>query len=102
MTPLILLTAYPIIGIPLVLVCIAKDLLVKHEGFLAWHRNSVGLLLQRMVFTTLTFISFLTFSVCNSTLQTGPGMQHCIISSLIPLILSLTCILLKVSLAMPV
>jgi hypothetical protein len=66
MLPLLLLTIYPIIGVPAVLFCIAKDLLTKREGFLSWHRNSVGELLQRLFFSILLMTSFAVFTSCEN------------------------------------
>ena len=43
--PIILMTLYPIVGIPILVVLIAADLAVKKEGVLAWHRDSLGILL---------------------------------------------------------
>ena len=69
MTPILLLLLYPLIIIPLVLTCIAKDLIKKHEGFLTWHRSSVGDLVQRFTFTLL-FIS--SISVLISCINADP------------------------------
>jgi uncharacterized protein YqgC (DUF456 family) len=76
MIPLILLPAYCLFSIPLLLACITKDLLVKHEGFLAWHRNSVGTLVQRLFFSLLALISLCLFTTCQEDhYNKGDGPQ---------------------------
>jgi hypothetical protein len=77
--PILLLSIYPLIIIPLVITCIAKDLIKKHEGFLTWHRNSVGDLVSRFTFGMFFMISVVVVKNCSS----GEDKLLCIRHSLI-------------------
>jgi hypothetical protein len=93
MLPLLLLMIYPLVLIPMVIVFMIRDIQVKSEGFLAWHRDSIGLLLQRFLFCFLMLLSVIIFENCEDT-NSVPG--NCIGVSLIPLIFPLICGALKV------
>jgi hypothetical protein len=81
--PILLLSIYPLIIIPLVIVCIAKDLIKKHEGFLTWHRNSVGDLLSRFTFAIFFMISVVVVKNCSSNDQTLECIKHSMISQVV-------------------
>lgn len=92
--PLMLLLIYPLVLIPIVAVLMIRDIQVKSEGFLVWHRDSIGLLLQRFCFCSLMVISMAIFTRCADTTTLGSGT--CIGKSLIPLVFPLICVLFKV------
>jgi hypothetical protein len=90
----LLLVIYPIIVIPIVIVLMIRDLLVKQEGVLTWHRDSFGILLQRFVISVLMMAVLVIYRNCanNSLIPDGT----CISRSLIPLTIPFTCVLCKV------
>lgn len=92
--PLLLLLSYPLILIPIVIVLMIRDIQVKSEGFLAWHRDSIGLLIQRFCFCLLMLISVSIFVKCSDNTRTGSG--SCIRPSLVPLVFPLICVIFKV------
>ena len=59
-----LLVIYPIIVIPIVIVLMVKDLLVKQEGVLTWHRDSFGILLQRLILSVLVMAVLVIYRNC--------------------------------------
>ena len=91
---MLLLLIYPLILIPVVITLMIRDIQVKSEGFLAWHRDSIGLLVQRFCFSSLMVISMSIFISCADNTPLGSG--SCIGKSLIPLVLPLICVLFKV------
>ena len=90
--PVLLLLIYTIALIPFILAVICKDLAVKSEGVLAWHRDSIGELIQRFILCCLIMICMLIYEGCSHEGMDG----HCIGTSLIPLSVPFCCILCKV------
>jgi hypothetical protein len=66
----------------------------KNEGVLSWHRDSLGLLVQRFFFTILVFLGITIFEGCVNS--SAINMQVCLHRSLWPLILTIVFIFLKV------
>lgn len=60
---------------------------------MVWHRNSMGMLLQRFFFTLIIFSSILTFMGCVD----NEDLQECVEHTCIPLIFVLVIVTLKVS-----
>ena len=62
---------------------------------MVWHRNSIGILVQRYFFSLIIMSSVIVFEDC-----AGQGdLKHCIIRTSVPLILVLVIVALKVSIA---
>ena len=68
---------------------------VKKEGILAWHRDSLGILVQRFCFVLLFFISVVMFNGCSN--DPAERFQMCIWKSSVPLCISIILIVFKVS-----
>ena len=66
---------------------------VKKEGILAWHRDSLGILVQRFLFVLLFFISLVLFNGCDDEEE---GFQKCIWKSCVPLCITIVLIVFKV------
>mmetsp|Transcript_41737 Transcript_41737/g.54968 ORF Transcript_41737/g.54968 Transcript_41737/m.54968 type:complete len:146 (-) Transcript_41737:1584-2021(-) len=63
--PLILLTLYPIVSILIIIPVALYDILkIKEEGLMVWHRDSLGVLIQRLFFSVIILLSMLTFNGC--------------------------------------
>lgn len=62
--PILLLSIYPIVLIPFIIYWLVKDIIVKKEGLMVWHRNSIGILIQRFFFALVIMLSTLTFKNC--------------------------------------
>lgn len=63
--PILLLLSYGIVLPPIVLGFMIKDIKVKAEGFLSWHLDSLGILIQRFLFAILCLVCILMFESCN-------------------------------------
>lgn len=62
---------------------------------MAWHRDSIGILIQRFFFTLLIFISVLVFNGCVDD-STQDDLQVCFRKTSIPLAVSIIIIFLKI------
>ena len=93
-SPLLLLTIYPLILIPIVTYFMIQDIMVKREGFLVWHRDSIGLLAQRWVIGLLLMIAISVLDGCSA--NTNKNTEECVKEGLIPLAIPLVCIAVKV------
>jgi len=88
-----LLLLYPFFLVPVVLGLMIKDIIVKKEGLPAWHRDSMGILLERWFISLFLIISVLMLVSCENT-DSSTGL--CIGRSLIPLAFPLLCASCKV------
>ena len=61
---------------------------------MSWHRDSVGILLQRLVFSTLVMASILIYDNCEDHHE---HLEECLVKTSIPLLTSIVIIFLKVS-----
>mmetsp|Transcript_31526 Transcript_31526/g.30852 ORF Transcript_31526/g.30852 Transcript_31526/m.30852 type:complete len:212 (+) Transcript_31526:2-637(+) len=61
--PLVLLCAYPLIIIPIVGVVLFLDL-ARSVGPCVWHRNSLGILFQRLVYSIMFMLIFIILGKC--------------------------------------
>ena len=50
--------------IPVVMFLMCKDIAVKQEGILTWHRDSFGELLQRFILCVLVLVAIVIFENC--------------------------------------
>lgn len=64
---------------------------------MVWHRNSIGILLQRFLFSFIIMASILTFKGCISDVKSANELKECLVHTGIPLIFVLIIVLLKVS-----
>ena len=64
---------------------------------MVWHRNSIGILVQRFFFTLLLFASVLTFMGCVDS-ESSEDLKICLERTCIPMIFVLIIVSLKVSL----
>ena len=71
-----------------------RDIVVKKNGLLVWHRNSFGILTQRLLLCILVVSGIGIFGGCIEGQDKTTG--SCLKKSLIPLILPLVCVLCKV------
>lgn len=62
--PILLLVIYPIVIIPVVMALMIRDIAVKQEGVLTWHRDSFGILLQRLIIAVLIMSVFVIYVNC--------------------------------------
>ena len=63
---------------------------------MVWHRNSIGVLVQRFFFAVILLASILTFKNCISGLETASELTECLIKTEIPLTFCLIFVCLKV------
>lgn len=92
--PLSLLLVYMIVLIPLLAVWMLRDFAIKNDGYFAWHRNSLVILAQRLLFCILTFTAVLVLGGCLDSRKHDPG--HCVQVALWPLMVPLGVVTLKV------
>lgn len=90
-----LLVVYQIVLIPTIVVFMVRDILVKQKGLLTWHRDSLGILVQRFCFCLLVVIGIALFETC--TVDGDRDVGSCISASLIPLAVPLLCAVCKVA-----
>ena len=112
--PLLLLSIYPWVLIPFIILVFIKDILVsscqllqlslsaksyldvmlqvKREGLMVWHRDSIGVLIQRFFFSIIIMSSILTFNGCYQD-----DAKQCIIKTGAPLIIVLLFVFIKVA-----
>lgn len=64
---------------------------------MVWHRNSIGILLQRFLFAFIIMASILTFKGCISDVTSAKDLKECLVHTGIPLIFVLVIVFLKVS-----
>lgn len=64
MLPILLLVSYPIVLIPIIIWLLCKDIAVKGEGVLTWHRDSLGILMQRLFICILILTCIVIFENC--------------------------------------
>ena len=93
--PILLLTIYPLIAIPFIIWILVKDILIKKEGLMVWHRNSLGVLLQRFFFTLIIMSSVLTFMNCVEA-PDNSELRQCFVHTGIPLVFVLVFVSIKV------
>ena len=62
---------------------------------MVWHRDSFGLLLQRLLFTVIIMSSILTFKECIDT-DDSDELKKCFVHTGIPLIFVLVFVAIKV------
>ena len=62
---------------------------------MVWHRDSFGLLLQRLLFTVIIMSSILTFKECIDT-DDSDELKQCFVHTGIPLIFVLVFVAIKV------
>ena len=93
--PILLLTIYPLILIPFIIWILVKDILIKKEGLMVWHRNSFGVLLQRFFFTLIIMSSVLTFMNCIDT-SDPIELRQCFVHTGIPLVFIVVFVFIKV------
>ena len=62
---------------------------------MAWHRDSLGLLVQRFFFSIIIMSSLVTFKRCSDT-HSSDGLKECFYSTGTPLIVVLVFVTLKV------
>ena len=93
--PILLLTIYPLIVIPFIIWILVKDILIKKEGLMVWHRNSLGVLLQRFLFALIIMSSILTFMNCIDTTD-NKELNQCFVHTGIPLVFVLVFVFIKV------
>ena len=94
--PILLLTIYPLIAIPFIIWILVKDILIKKEGLMVWHRNSLGVLLQRFFFTLIIMSSVLTFTNCIDTPEDAIELRQCFVHTGIPLVFVVVFVFMKV------
>ena len=63
---------------------------------MCWHRDSIGILIQRLLFTILILTSLVIFSRCDLDHE----LQECLKVTSIPLAISIVVLVLKVSLSL--
>lgn len=88
-----LLLAYSVVIPPLIVCALSRDVKAKGDGFMIWHLDSVGILLQRFCFSILVFTCIIIFEVCDSD---NNDTAACVSHSLIPMLVPLTCVTCKV------
>ena len=93
--PLLLLSIYPVVIIPLLIAFIFRDIVVKREGLMAWHRDSIGVLVQRFFFSLIIMSSILTLRGCLNA-DNSNQLKHCMVHSGVPLIVVLVIVFFKV------
>ena len=95
--PMFLMLSYSILLPPLIFWAMFADIRVKGEGYLHWHLDSCGILLQRFVFSLLVLVSLLSFSGCIENPAKQDETGKCIADSLIPLLIPLLFVLCKIT-----
>ena len=62
---------------------------------MVWHRNSIGILIQRFFFSLVIMLSILTFKNCVG--DSEEDLSTCLVHTGIPLVVILSIVTLKVS-----
>ncbi len=63
---------------------------------MVWHRNSIGMLIQRLFFSVIMMSSILTFKNCVAEVIVADDLRQCLVHTGIPLIFVLVIVFLKV------
>ena len=63
---------------------------------MVWHRNSIGMLIQRLFFSVIMMSSILTFKNCVDDVIEADDLRQCLVHTGIPLIFVLVIVFLKV------